>query len=108
MVGQVVSEEQRTRSKDSTNKEQHVCYGSEETMPAFLILYPCTRAVTSDHPHVRTYMHLPTQQTHSLTYRSCRTKQRKPYNRLTERAYGCLGAPKMGNSCRRAMGLASW
>ena len=75
MVGQVVSEEQRTKSKDSTNKEQHGCYGTEQTLPAFLILYPCTRAVTNDHPHVRKYMHLPTQQTHSLKCSICRTNQ---------------------------------
>ena len=66
MAGQVVSWEQRTKSKDSTNKKQHGCYGSEQTMPVFLILYPCTRAVTSDHPHVKKCMHLPTQQTHLL------------------------------------------
>ena len=43
MVGHVVS----LGTKTTTNKERHGYYGSEQTMPAFLISYPCTRVVNS-------------------------------------------------------------
>ena len=43
MVGHVVS----LGAKTTTNKERHGYYGREQTMPAFLISYPCTRVVNS-------------------------------------------------------------
>ena len=43
MVGHVVS----LGTKTTTNIERHRYYGNEQTMPAFLILYPCTRVVNS-------------------------------------------------------------
>ena len=43
MVGHVVS----LGTKTTTNKGRHGYYGSEQTMPVFLIPYPCTRVVNS-------------------------------------------------------------
>ena len=59
MVGQVVSWETKT----TTNKEQHGYNGNEQMMPAYLILYLCTRVVeppTCKEVHALTHTTVPT------------------------------------------------
>ena len=93
-------------------------------MPAFLILYSCTRVdkpPTCKEVHALTHTTVPT-----VSRYRCRKNNKKVYEALMyknqivdtkqrsfpatgpERAYGFLGAPELGNLSWRTIGLTSW